>query len=83
VSPDTGCALAAAIPPRARQKWELERVPAEAYACVEAWPNVWHTLPGVWRWLIVGFLIYGRVSLPIILCLSSVFTGTRRSYEQW
>jgi hypothetical protein len=37
------------------------------YACVEVWPSLWHTLPGIWRWLIVGFLIYSLISLPIIL----------------
>jgi hypothetical protein len=42
---------------------------AVTYACVEVWPSVWPALPGVWRWLIVGFLIYGLISLPIILWL--------------
>jgi hypothetical protein len=42
-------------------------VGAAVYAVVVAWPTVWPALPGVWRWIIVGFLAYGLLTLPVIL----------------
>jgi hypothetical protein len=46
--------------------WMLAAV---AYACVVVVPGVWDALPGFSRWLIAGFLIYGLLSLPVILWL--------------
>jgi hypothetical protein len=45
----------------------LWMVAAAAYACVAVWPSVWPALPGIWRWVLVGFLAYGVLSLPVVL----------------
>jgi len=36
-------------------------------AAAWAWVYIWPDLPGVWRWGILGFLVYGAISTPVTM----------------
>lgn len=38
-----------------------------AGAVVYAWTTFWPSIPGIWRWVTVGFFAYGAVSAPFTL----------------
>lgn len=38
-----------------------------AVAIAVADATLWHSLPGLWRWVIVGALAYGLITMPLTL----------------
>lgn len=40
---------------------------ALAYACAVVLPSAWGALPGVWRWVVAGFLAYAWISMPFTI----------------
>jgi len=36
-------------------------------AIVYAYVTLWHLLPGLWRWLLVGFLVYSGLTTPLTI----------------
>jgi hypothetical protein len=38
-----------------------------AAAVAYAWTMLWPALPGIWRWVIVGFVVYSTIATPITM----------------